>query len=226
MLKWILQRKFFSVLSRKTLCKNTWHLNYHFHYKYTTAKLDLSLVYLTADGQSSSSSWYQVPLWGPCPDPFFSDRGNCLLFLPVRRSLWREDGSVTYSAITDWSGHWGSITIHYRLIWDTRLHMGSVKLDLSCLFTVKTLFYEAVLNICPHCLVSRQRPESCNSERKEAAIATQRCGKHVSVSRNKHSTIEELLEVVFSLWSVLRLCSKDLWGSPDTNMNWSTDRRP
>jgi hypothetical protein len=50
------------------------------------------------------------------PYPFFSD--NCSVVLTVRSPLWREDGSVTYSAIADWSGHWGPITIHYRLIWD------------------------------------------------------------------------------------------------------------
>jgi hypothetical protein len=50
------------------------------------------------------------------PYSFFS--GNCFVVLPVGRPLWREDGSVTYSAIADWSGHWGPITIHYRLIWD------------------------------------------------------------------------------------------------------------
>jgi hypothetical protein len=49
------------------------------------------------------------------PCPFVSD--NCLFSLPVVRPLWREDGSVTYSAIADWSGHWGPITTHYRLIW-------------------------------------------------------------------------------------------------------------
>jgi hypothetical protein len=41
------------------------------------------------------------------PYPFFSY--NCLFLLHVGRLLWREDGSVTYSA--DWSGHWGPITI-------------------------------------------------------------------------------------------------------------------
>jgi hypothetical protein len=50
------------------------------------------------------------------PYPFFSD--NYLVVLPVGRPLWREDGSATYSAITDRSGHWGPITILYRLIWD------------------------------------------------------------------------------------------------------------
>jgi hypothetical protein len=48
--------------------------------------------------------------------PFSSD--NCFVVLPVGRPLWREDEAVTYSAIADWSGHWGPITIHYRLIWD------------------------------------------------------------------------------------------------------------
>jgi hypothetical protein len=41
------------------------------------------------------------------PYPYFSD--NCFVVLPVGRPLWREDGSVTYSAIADWSGHWGPI---------------------------------------------------------------------------------------------------------------------
>jgi hypothetical protein len=29
---------------------------------------ELSWVYLTANGQSTSSSWYRAPLWGPWPD--------------------------------------------------------------------------------------------------------------------------------------------------------------
>jgi hypothetical protein len=49
------------------------------------------------------------------PYPFFND--SCFVVLPVGRPLWREDESVTYSAIADWPGHWGPITIHYRLIW-------------------------------------------------------------------------------------------------------------
>jgi hypothetical protein len=56
------------------------------------------------------------PMSGFYPYPFFSD--NCFVFLPVGRPLWWEEGSVTYTAIADWSGHWGPITIHYRLIWD------------------------------------------------------------------------------------------------------------
>jgi hypothetical protein len=35
----------------------------------------------------------------------------CFVVLSVGRPLWREDGFVTYSAIADWSGHWGPITI-------------------------------------------------------------------------------------------------------------------
>jgi hypothetical protein len=50
------------------------------------------------------------------PYPFFSD--NCFLVLLAGRPLWREDGSVTYSAVADRSVHWGPITIHCRLIWD------------------------------------------------------------------------------------------------------------
>jgi hypothetical protein len=57
--------------------------------------VELSWVYITADGQSTSLSWYRAPLWGPWPDfilPIFSD--NCFNVLPVGRPLWREDGSV------------------------------------------------------------------------------------------------------------------------------------
>jgi hypothetical protein len=50
------------------------------------------------------------------PYPFYND--NCFVVPLVGRPLWREDWSVTYSAIANWSGHWGPITIHYRLIWD------------------------------------------------------------------------------------------------------------
>jgi hypothetical protein len=50
------------------------------------------------------------------PYPFFSD--NCFVVFLVGRPLWWEDGSVTYSAIADWSGNWGPLTIHYHLIWD------------------------------------------------------------------------------------------------------------
>jgi hypothetical protein len=46
-------------------------------------------------------------------------------------------------------------------------------------------------------------------EQEEAAIARQRRHKRVSTSTNKHATVEELLEMVFSIWSVLRLYSED-----------------
>jgi hypothetical protein len=62
------------------------------------------------------SSSHLGPMIRFYPYPFFSD--NCLVVLPVGRPLWREDGSVIYSEVADWSGHWGPITIHYRLIWD------------------------------------------------------------------------------------------------------------
>jgi hypothetical protein len=42
-------------------------------------------------------------------------------------------------------------------------------------------------------------------EQEEAAIARQRQGKHVSAAMNQHTTIEELLKVVFSVWSAPRL---------------------
>jgi hypothetical protein len=81
------------------------------------AWVELNWVYLTAVSQFVLVSG--SPL-GPTirfyPYPFFS--GNRFVFLPVGRPLWREDGSVTNNAAAHWSGHWGPITIHYRLIWD------------------------------------------------------------------------------------------------------------
>jgi hypothetical protein len=76
----------------------------------------LSWVYLTADQfvLVSGSPLGSMTRFYPCP--FSSD--NCFVVLPVGRPLWREDGSVTYSAIADWSDHCGTIAIHYRLIWD------------------------------------------------------------------------------------------------------------
>jgi hypothetical protein len=62
---------------------------------------------------SGSPFW---PMTRFYPYPFSSD--NHLVVLPVGRPLWRDDGSVTYSALADWLGHWGPITIHYRHIWD------------------------------------------------------------------------------------------------------------
>jgi hypothetical protein len=34
-------------------------------------------------------------------------------------------------------------------------------------------------------------------EKEKAAIARQRCGKHVSIASNQHATIQDLLEAVF-----------------------------
>jgi hypothetical protein len=105
--------------------------------------VELSLSYggLSVDQFDLLSGSPLGPMTRFYPYPFFSD--NCFVVLPVGRPLWRKDGSVTYSAIADWSGHWGPITIHYRLIWNcvpsssplttrrdygggilTRLHMG------------------------------------------------------------------------------------------------------
>jgi hypothetical protein len=47
--------------------------------------------------------------------------------------------------------------------------------------------------------------ESQNSGTKEAVIAKQWCGKHISAAVNQRATVEELLEAVFSVWSTPRL---------------------
>jgi hypothetical protein len=41
------------------------------------------------------------------------------------------------------------------------------------------------------------------------AIARQWHGKHISTATNEHATIEELLETVFSVWSMPRLQNED-----------------
>jgi hypothetical protein len=41
-------------------------------------------------------------------------------------------------------------------------------------------------------------------EPEEIAVATEQIGKNTSVATDTHATIEELLEVMFSMWSVLR----------------------
>jgi hypothetical protein len=46
-------------------------------------------------------------------------------------------------------------------------------------------------------------------EQEDAAIARQQRRKQVSAATNRHATIEELLEVVFSLWCMQRLYSED-----------------
>jgi hypothetical protein len=51
--------------------------------------------------------------------------------------------------------------------------------------------------------------ESRNSGTRRAAIARQRHGKHVSATTNKRTTLEELLEAVFSILALSRLHNKD-----------------
>jgi hypothetical protein len=46
----------------------------------------------------------------------------------------------------------------------------------------------------------------------DVAIASQQRGKQVSAATNKHTTIEELLEVVFSMRPILRLYNEDQMG--------------
>jgi hypothetical protein len=53
--------------------------------------------------------------------------------------------------------------------------------------------------------------ERRNSGTKEAAIARQQRGKHISATTNQHETVEELFESVFSVWSAPRLYSEDQW---------------
>jgi hypothetical protein len=45
--------------------------------------------------------------------------------------------------------------------------------------------------------------ESQKSGKEKAAVARQRRSIYVSVAKNEHATIEELLEAVFSIWHVL-----------------------
>lgn len=46
-------------------------------------------------------------------------------------------------------------------------------------------------------------------EQKEVAFAIQQCINHLSAAKNKHATVEELLGVMFSVWSVLMLYNED-----------------
>jgi hypothetical protein len=50
-------------------------------------------------------------------------------------------------------------------------------------------------------------------EPEETATARQQQRKHMSVATDMHATTEELLEMVFYMWSVPRLCSEDEQGS-------------
>jgi hypothetical protein len=47
-----------------------------------------------------------------------------------------------------------------------------------------------------------------------AAIVRQRHGKHVSAATNECTTVEELLEAVSSVWSMLRLHNEDHLDKP------------
>jgi hypothetical protein len=83
-----------------------------------------SRSYFTTDGQSVSRSvgrsvsmsWCRAPLWGPWPDFTFSFlcRKIASLFV-LGRPLWREDGSVTCSAIYQWSESRRTLS-HLRLL--------------------------------------------------------------------------------------------------------------
>jgi hypothetical protein len=61
-------------------------------------------------------------------------------------------------------------------------------------------------------------------EQEKVAVVRQRQGKHVSAATNQHATIEELLEVVFSMRSAPRLCNEKEWVSvlihTTTDMNY------
>jgi hypothetical protein len=45
-------------------------------------------------------------------------------------------------------------------------------------------------------------------EPEETAVARQRLDKHLAAAVDMHAAIEELLEAVFSVWSVLKLYSE------------------
>jgi hypothetical protein len=137
---------------------------------------ELSWVYLQSMVNQPVHLGMGLPL-GPMtrfyPYPFFSD--NCFV-LPVGFPLWWEDGSVTYSAIADWSGNWGPITLHYRLILDcvpslspltTRRDYGGG--ILTCLHTrltstslLKLNFRSPVFVLCPCITLGRPNRKLCS----------------------------------------------------------------
>jgi hypothetical protein len=82
------------------------------------SNLPFAVVLLAADSHSTSSSGYRASLWNPWPHfiLLFFFRLTIALFFFLSCPLWRESGSVVYSAITHWSQLY--ITVHYRLIWD------------------------------------------------------------------------------------------------------------
>jgi hypothetical protein len=72
-------------------------------------------VLLAADSQSTSSSGYRPSLWDPWPHfilLFFLRLTNTWFFF-LRRPLWREDGSVIYSALTGPNNY--TLLSHLRL---------------------------------------------------------------------------------------------------------------
>jgi hypothetical protein len=50
-------------------------------------------------------------------------------------------------------------------------------------------------------------------------IARQQQGKHVSAAKNKHATIEEFLEAVFSTWCMLRFYNEDQLDEPESRQS-------
>jgi hypothetical protein len=52
------------------------------------------------------------------------------------------------------------------------------------------------------CLCTTQRLKAGTVESEETAVAKQRLGKHVPAATNTHTTIEEVLDAVFSVRSV------------------------
>jgi hypothetical protein len=56
-------------------------------------------------------------------------------------------------------------------------------------------------------------------ERKEIVISRQWLGKHTHGAMNTHATLEELLDTVFSTWSMPRICNED-----QTEIIWLCNR--
>jgi hypothetical protein len=95
-----LQLSHTSKVQSHSLRKTYLALRYTIQYAFTAQLYwELSWVYLTVDQFVLISGSTLGPMTRFYPYPFFSN--NCLFFLPVGRPLWREDGSVTYSAIAD-----------------------------------------------------------------------------------------------------------------------------
>jgi hypothetical protein len=63
--------------------------------------------------------------------------------------------------------------------------------------------------------------ESWNgAAKKEAAVAMQLRGKHISAATNQHATTEELLEVVSTMWSMPRLYNEEQRGKLGEGWIW------